>query len=511
MTSLAERVRDSLRKRTLLRPGERVAVAVSGGADSLALLRLLLELREDLGIVLSVAHFHHGIRGIEADLDRDFVADIARRHELELHSQAGDALAWASAANASVESAARTLRYRFFSELLGNQMPPVSAASTITGATCCISTTRRVQREPPDQTHCVAVADRVATAHTLDDQAETVLMKLGRGAGIRGLAGIFAEQKLPRGSIVRPLLEVRREELRSYLRAIGQDWREDSSNADLNFTRNRVRARVLPVLRADLNLSIENALAHTSAIAQADEEYWDEQIARILPLVTLPGTPARGGGRKQTAEQSVSFNMRTLQEQPLAVQRRVLRAAAEHLGCNLDFEHVESVRELMSLKSHGKVIEIAGGWRARRLFRELRIEKLPPKSASESKPYEYKISVPGAVYIAELGTTIRARICKANGPRPDAAYNRAHLIDFPAINEISVRNWRPGDRFRSARSTSEKRVKELLYALHLAPEEKALWPVATVSEQIVWIRGIDAPEVCLKGAGSRLVIEESGE
>lgn len=505
MRPFLQRVRDSIRKSELMRPGDRVAVAVSGGADSVALLRLLLDLRQDLGIVLSVAHFHHGIRGAEADLDLDFVASMASKYELELHSQTGDALSWAKTSGTSVESAARILRYRFFSELLGNSMPPDSAM-LVPNAELGHSELNRYSRDS-------RLADHVATAHTLNDQAETVMMKLARGAGSRGLAGIFPEQKLARGSIVRPLLQIHRDELRNYLNSIHQDWREDSSNADLNFTRNRVRARVLPALKADLNPSIESSLAHTSAIAQAEEEYWHEQIARILPLVSLRGAPARGGGRKETAQQSASFDLQKLQQQPLAVQRRLLRAAAENLGCNLDFEHVEEIRELMNGKSHGKTIEIAGGWRAHRLFRELRIERLPAKVHSSAKPYEYKIGVPGAVHIAQLGTTIRARISEGNGTEPNAAYNRAHSIELPAIDHISVRNWRAGDRFRAAQSTSEKRVKELLYPLHLEAEEKARWPVATVGERIIWIRGIESPEVRLKGAGSRLIIEieESGE
>lgn len=378
MPPLLQRVREFIRKSELLWPGDRVAVAVSGGADSVALLRLLLELRQELGIVLSVAHFHHGIRGAEADLDRAFVATMARKYELELQSEAGDALAWASANSTSVESAARILRYRFFSKLLGNDMPPASAM--------LVPTTGLGHSELHRHNRDSCLANRVATAHTLNDQAETVLMKLARGAGTRGLAGIFPEQKLARGGIVRPLLEFRRDELQNYLNSIHQDWREDSSNADLGFTRNRVRARVLPALKADLNPSIESSLAHISSIARAEEEYWHEQIARILPLVTLRGAPARGGGRKETAQQSASFDLHKLQQQPLAAQRRLLRAAAENLGCNLDFEHVEYLRELMNGKSHGKTIELAGGWRAHRLFRELRIERLQAKVPSSAKP-----------------------------------------------------------------------------------------------------------------------------
>lgn len=505
MTSLAQRVRDFIRKRDLLRPGQRVAVAVSGGADSVALLRLLLGLREELGIVLSVAHLHHGIREAEADADRDFVIGLARHHELELHAKASDALAYASSRNVSLEAAGRQLRYAFFSELLGNSPTPESVMPAGRDAASCV-----LAAKPPSFAASQLV-DRVATAHTLDDQAETVLMKLARGAGTRGLAGIFPEQTLGRGSIVRPLLEIRGQELRGYLSEVGQAWREDSSNADLSFTRNRVRARVLPALRVDLNPAIETSLAHLAAIAHAEEEYWNQRIADILPQTTVPGAPTRGGGRKQTREQSVSFDVQKLLQQPLAVQRRLLRTAAAGLGCNLDFEHVEGVRELTNAKAHGKKLDIAGAWRAHRLFRELRIENLPAKAASIARAYEHKLRIPGSVRIMELGATIRARISEVNGNSSDAAYNRAHSIKLTAIEEISVRNWRPGDRFRPARSATEKRVKELLYSLHLTEEQKIVWPVLTVGERIIWIRGIDSPEIWLEGTEKRLVIEETAE
>src|SRR5687768_16624461 len=178
----------------MLRAGDRVCVAVSGGADSVALLRALLELRTELGVVLSVTHFHHGIRGAEADADERFVAALAAEHALEFHRASGDAPGLAQRQGISLEAAARPLRYAYFHQLIN-----------------------------------AGAGDKIATAHTLDDQAETVLMKVIRGAGSRGLAGIAPVH----GPIVRPLLRVRRRQAREYLQALRQTWREDSSNLDL--------------------------------------------------------------------------------------------------------------------------------------------------------------------------------------------------------------------------------------------------------------------------------------
>jgi tRNA(Ile)-lysidine synthase len=460
-----------------MRAGERVAVGVSGGADSVALLRVMLELRAELGIVLSVAHFHHGIRGAAADADASFVSELAGAHDLELYLDRGDAGNYAREKKISLETAAREIRREFFAKLLREKK-----------------------------------IARIVTAHTLDDQAETVLMKVLRGAGTRGLAGIFPEQRLANGSIVRPLLEVHRAELRDYLGGLNQVWREDESNADLSFTRNRVRSRVLPMLRDELNPSADLALAHHAEVARCEEEYWSEQIERLLPLVRVPGSPARGGGRKQTSAASVSLDLQRLQQQPVAIQRRLLRAAGEQAGVQLDFDHVRAIEELLRERSvqgaRARVVELADGWCARLLFRELRLERAV--SVAKLADYRYAFRAPGEIRVPELDTTIRACISESNETAANPEYNRAHSIQLGAFSELVLRNWRAGDRFQPALHTSEKRVKELLYPLHLTPEEKRVWPVVAAGDRIVWVRGVVAPEL-RTASGERLWIEERAE
>jgi len=474
--SLPERVARSLRERELIHPGDRLAVAVSGGADSVGLLRILLELRKELGIVLSIAHFHHGIRGADADADAAFVSELARTFELESYLGRGDAPSYAAQKKVSLETAARQLRCGFFESLLANTV------------------------------------NRIATAHTLDDQAETVLMKVVRGAGTRGMAGIFPEHQLGESGIVRPLLGIRRGEIRAYLRELGQAWREDLTNADLAITRNRVRERVLPALREALNPAVDIALGHLAEISRAEEQYWTEQIKRLLPLVSKPGEPARGGGRKQTSAESIAIDFQALQQQPLAVQRRLLRAAAEQIGCSLDFERVQAILNLIARRemrgAQSKSVEIANGWKARLLFRELRIERTA--SEDTTGDYEYVLPVPGESRIPELGATIRARISEDNGSVISEAYNRAHAFELPEGSALRVRNWRAGDRFQPAHHRSEKQVKELLYPLHLSAEQKRVWPVVVAGERIVWVRGIEAPTL-RASSGQQIVIEESTE
>jgi tRNA(Ile)-lysidine synthase len=460
-----------------MRPGDRVCVAVSGGADSVALLRIILELRPKLGIVVSVAHLHHGIRGSEADSDQAFVTELASSQGLELHLEYGDARAFSQEKKISLETAARELRYQFFSRILQKKK-----------AAC------------------------IATAHTLDDQAETVLAKALRGAGTRGLAGVFPELRWGKdgGRIVRPLLQTRRQPLRDFLVAIRQPWREDLSNMDPAFTRNRIRAHLLPMLREEINPAVEVALAHLAEISRAEEEYWREQVGRLLPQVVVAGKPAGGGGRRQGLPCVIALDIHKLAAHPLAMRRRLVRAGAEQLGCMLDFEQVQSVLDLLAQRSErgtkGRTIEIQKQWKARLLFRELRIESV--YEAADESVYQHRLLIPGEVHVPELGARLRARISEDNGAEVKAAYNRAHSIRLPEVNELIVRNWCAGDRFRPARHATEKRVKELLYPMHLSREEKQRWPVVVAGDRIVWVRGVDSPEVCT-ASGQRLWIEEA--
>ena len=198
----------------MLRPGDRVGVAVSGGADSVALLHLLLELREKLGVVLSVVHFNHKLRGKTSDADEKFVAKLATKHGLEFHSASVYVAKKAESERANLEDAARRARYDYFRSLTES-------------GTCT----------------------RVAVAHTADDQAETVLAHIFRGTGLTGLGGIHPSN----GPVIRPLLSVRRDELRRYLRAQKHMWREDATNQDRSYARNQLRHEVLPQLRPIAN------------------------------------------------------------------------------------------------------------------------------------------------------------------------------------------------------------------------------------------------------------------
>ena len=320
-SKLAQQLLAHIRAEGLVRAGERVGVAISGGADSVALLRLLLELRQELGFVLAAAHFDHKIRGKESRGDAEFVAGMAAEYGLELFAASAETTAYARERKMSLEEAGRHLRHSFFASLMETDGP----------------------------------LDKVATAHTLDDQAETVIMRLLRGSGPRGLGGIQPQIKISNessgvGVIVRPLLRLRRGALRDYLRSVGQEWREDKSNLDRKHLRNRVRHELLPMLEKNFNPRVAELLAHTAEIARAEEQYWDGELVRAARKGIYD--PHKG-----------RFDVAALVDQPLAVQRRILFAAAGRAIGRIDFEHMEQLRALMHEKAtaHPKRVQLAGG------------------------------------------------------------------------------------------------------------------------------------------------------
>ncbi len=309
--SLAEHLLAHIRRDNLLSAGDRVGVAVSGGIDSVALLRLLLELRRELGIVVAVVHFNHKLRGAESDADQEFVANLARGHDLEFYCDSDDVVARAAEEHSSLEAAARELRYGFFSYLLGADGEDASGAEapSIQGEEDrCAESAAPPKGEPqglkpsaegeqqrgPEgplfhgahhSAPLSAYLTKIVTGHTLDDQAETVLMRMIRGAGLRGLRAIHPRIAIEDddgevcGEIIRPLLGIRRSELEQYLRNIGQCWREDETNADDKFMRNRLRKMVLPLLEREFNPSVSENLAELAEIARGEEDYWENEVA----------------------------------------------------------------------------------------------------------------------------------------------------------------------------------------------------------------------------------------
>ncbi len=425
---------------SLLRPGLRLAVGLSGGADSVALARALAERSRELGLVLHAAHLHHGLRGEEADGDLAFARTLATQLGLPFHEARVNAGTTAKENAETIEEAARRLRYGWFRQLMA-----------------------------------LGKVDAVATAHTRDDQAETVLAKFLRGAWTEGLSGIYPVLEFPEGRILRPLLSTTRAEVEAYLGALGQGWREDSSNRHLTFTRNRIRHELLPLLEG-WNPQLREHLAQMAQLARDEEAWWQAELARLTPQLLLHGRPVRGGGR--AAGDGLALEVSRLAALPPALQRRLLRHAAEQLGAAVDFPSTEAMRNLALTGHAGQKLQLAQGLRAERTARELHL-RLAAEADERSVDLaaEYTVAIPGEVAAPIFGLRLRIEV--------DASYQRKGA-QFAAL-----RNWRPGDRVRLRHTSAPRKVKEVLERLKVTGSSRALWPVLELDGRIVWMRGVE--------------------
>ena len=422
----------------------------------MALLVAMADARAATGLVLSAVHVHHGLRGAEADGDAQFVAELAKKLDVLLRVEQGNVTSLAAERRQGIEEAARSLRYRVFQELLAS-------------------------RE----------VDTVATAHTLDDQAETVLMKMLRGAWTEGLGGIAPVVTVEGGGrIVRPLLEVTRAEIVAYLEARKQRWREDSTNQELVFARNRVRHTLLPQLR-EFQPRIAEQLARMAAVARDEEAWWGRELARVMPGMVLPGRPVRGGGRANSTrpgEGGVAIELERLRAMHPALQRRVLRAAAEQVGGALTFDQTEALRVLTGLDERGGgkrgKVELGAGLTAERTARELRIVRIAETMPGAPLP-ELMVPMPGVLEAVEYGLRVTT-----NGSLP---YGTTLLLRTP----------RAGDQVRLPHSGGVKTVKEALERRGLSAAERRACPVLAIGSSIVWMSGMEVEQM----PGFEMVVE----
>ena len=433
-------LRHFIRTHALFHPGDRVSVAVSGGADSVALLRALLDLRSELGIVLSVVHLHHGIRGDEADTDEQFVAHLAKQFELPLHLDRADVPAHSRESKQSLETSARDVRYAFFRRLLESN-----------------------------------ACDKIATAHTQDDQAETVLLRILRGTGTHGLAAIppmrNASAELA-ARIVRPLLATRRSEIEAYLTSLNQPWREDSTNTDPKHLRNRIRHELLPQLEADYNPQLRSVLTSLADIARTEEEYWAALVdAQLRESITITDAGAELSKAKLTAI-------------PLALQRRVLVGLFDHLDLPMDFDAVTLLLECLHGHRAGELSLTQATVHAGR--DEIRISRrIKPALPSVTGGYDLPLPVPSDLTLpnsAQLRATLVSR-------EEAASYNPTTLLAYDRLQlPLRVRNWQPGDRFWPAGSKQPEKLKRLFQEHHIPANARASWPVVLSGDNIVWVR-----------------------
>jgi tRNA(Ile)-lysidine synthase len=443
---LLSTVAETIRRHQMFSRGQRVGVAVSGGADSVCLLHVLLELAPEWDLRPAVLHLNHGLRGEESCQDERFVRELADRLGVPAILRAVDV----AATPGNLEEAARRARLAFFHEQI--------AAGDL---------------------------DRVATGHTGNDQAETTLFRFLRGSGGAGLAGI---RLVTSEGLVRPLLEVTRAEVEEYLRERGIAWREDSSNASLRFARNRIRHQLLPQLAAEWNPAIVETLRRAADCASVEEQYWEAETGRLA---------AQFLGERDGA---VLVRVEVLRQLPLATARRLVRRALETAKGDLravDFGHIAAIMKLvMSGAGHGRVQ--APGVEVERSLDWLRFVN-SRKARKPFEGYQLRAPVPGVVRVPGTAKAIALELIEMPetiGPRNSVYNSETGWVDWCVVSgSLEIRNWRPGDRFQPAGSAGEDKIKTLFQNARIPRWERRHWPVVTDGSAIVWAArfGVAAP------------------
>ncbi len=424
---------------------DRILAAVSGGADSVCLAVVLNE----LGYDVAIAHVNHGLRGVASDDDAAFVAGLAQ--SLGLKSFTRRVLL----VGGNIEATGRDARKDFFDEL--------SAQYGFT---------------------------KVATGHTRNDRVETFLLNLLRGAGSTGLAALPPVS----GKIIRPLIEVTREEIEEYLVGRNQTFRTDSSNFSLEFARNRIRHVVIPKLLSEFNPNLVETLSRTAEILE-DEEAWTRTIAE--EWLNLNGT---------NDERGFVIPVQPLRHAATAMVRRVARSALQKAGSELrdvTFEQIESIRMLLADGKSGKFVEIPGGTEVAREFDSLVFRQ---KLAAHSE-YEYMLKIPGSVHIPELGKVFKAEIVRTEGRQTP---EQRVFVDADSIGPyVRIRNWKPGDYYKPVGLPAGK-LKKLFQRARIPRSHRSSWPVVVADSTIIWVASFPVSrEFAPRGHSQKIVAIEA--
>jgi tRNA(Ile)-lysidine synthase len=443
MESLRKKVHRFIQEHDLCKPGDRLVVAYSGGADSTALLDILASL-PGYDLTLVMAHLNHLLRGDASEEDEIVARSAAVRYGCRFVTASVDVASLAKQKGLSLEEAGREARYTFFYEVAGKY----SAAA-------------------------------VALGHHKDDQAETVLMRLLRGAGGSGLSGMRPERE--RHFIVRPLLCLTRQEIEVYLRKAGLTWREDGSNSDKRFLRNRIRHELLPYLET-FNPDIVECLNRTAEVLAADEDLLD--IATRSAFQFCFRITPRG------AEGSVE----SLRSEPSGLRKRLYRKAIESVKGDLrriSFIHLAETDGLMAGSRPNGELTLPSGVRVIRSYDSL----VFTLQQDDSFPAEYELVLdcPGT-YELPCGSILLVEVY--DGPMPVGGSNGACEFIFPKrVLPLKVRYFRNGDRMIPVGMNGHKKLKNLFIDRKIPQQQRRRIPLVVDRDEIVWVCGVQATEM----------------
>ena len=443
--SLEQRVLGFIQEHQLISDGEKLVVAVSGGADSVCLIHILANLQEELKLKLHIAHLNHQLRGAESEADASYVADLARQLAIPATMEKRDVKGYQARERLSLEEAAREVRYSFLAQVAG-----------------------------------AIGAERVAVGHTRDDQIETILMHLIRGSGTRGLRGLQPATLWQSGvdslTIIRPLLEISHQETENYCHQHRLTPRLDASNLSLSPLRNRIRQQLLPFLES-YNPGVAEALLRTGRIAGDDIDFLDEQVARLWDEVA------------RQEKKSIILDKKGFDQLPPTLKRYLLRALVERLlGSTKDIE-MRHVEEMMSLatKAAGKRLSLPGGLTFSVEYnRYLLTSNLTALSPFPLLKGEFPLNIPGETRLP--GWRVEATIIKQEEMSEKDDFT-AYLNLAKSGDKLMVRPRRRGDRFQPLGLAQPKKLGEFMIDAKIPNTWRGQIPIVCSEEQILWVVG----------------------
>ncbi|MBN1254585.1 MAG: tRNA lysidine(34) synthetase TilS [Deltaproteobacteria bacterium] len=451
--ALLSRIKGTIACHHMLEPRDHIGVAVSGGVDSVVLLDVLARLREELPIDLTVLHLNHGMRGEEATRDQRFVQALSKQYALPCVDKEVDCPRYREEHSLSPEAAARELRYRFFEEAIeGHNL------------------------------------DKVAIGQTADDQAETVLMRIIKGGGTRGLKGIPPV----RGRYIRPLIEVWHEELLHYARHKGFQFVQDSTNFQNDYLRNRIRHELLPILQG-YNPAIKERLLHLAQMLGEDEGYLEGLTNEVTKRLVI-------------GDEECSIPISDFLCLPQALQSRVLQHAFAGLssGGVLEYPHIKGIKDLIQGGGGSKRLALPGGYWAMRVYDTLMLGQETKEPRGLAKAID--LTIPGRTRLNGFDWEIEAVVSdRRTSPRPDpeTAYLDYHHLTFP----LRVRSFRPGDSFIPLGMNGHKKLKAFFIDLKIPRAQRAKIPLVISGDDICWVGGLRIDERFKIGKDTRKVLQ----
>lgn len=434
---MLQTVEATIQRYRMFDTGDRVVVAVSGGPDSVALVHALWCLRDRLRIALIIAHLNHQLRGQESDEDAVFVTRLAAHLGLPVMMKAEDVRVLSQARRLSIETAGREARYAFLEQVAADHG-----------------------------------ARKIATGHTADDQAETIVMRLVRGSGVGGASGV---RPVRDGWIVRPLLMVTRREVDAYLSAHHLTARTDASNADPTYLRNRIRHQLLPLLQAEYNHEVTAALSRFGEILRAEEEFLEHETDGVFQQIVIE----HGADRALVATAPLIASA-------LALQRRVVRRIVTMVGGRPDaltFEHIEQTLALVENGQPGQLLNLPGG-----IIVERRQDAILFRRGT-AEPFEIPVLIPGTTSLPEGGGRIITRLLDAGDIQPVPSDSVAVFDEDMVQPPVVVRTRAPGDRFAPIGMAGTKTLKALFNEWAIPRLERDSIPLLVSNNRILWVMG----------------------